>query len=145
MAREGRTSPDQGPLRVAHARNIIHRDVKPENVMVLPNGRTKVMDFGIARQTDRKTLTGSQTSLGTPAYMSPEHVNARRVTPASDVYSVGVAQAEQLHFHRLDLTRLRCRDGGQQARRGVQHAVRVIARKGLLVLLSSDIALPTRS
>jgi serine/threonine-protein kinase len=76
-------------LRVAHQAGIVHRDIKPENLMLTESKHIKVMDFGVAHQIDQ-SLTKSNTAMGTPLYMSPEHVNARVVGPESDIYSVGM-------------------------------------------------------
>ena len=75
-------------LSVAHNQDIIHRDVKPQNIMVQPDGNVKVMDFGIARA---KNSVKSQTSsvLGTAHYISPEQAQGKELTGASDMYSLG--------------------------------------------------------
>ena len=75
-------------LSVAHNQDIIHRDVKPQNIMVQPDGNVKVMDFGIART---KNSVKSQTSsvLGTAHYISPEQAQGKELTGASDMYSLG--------------------------------------------------------
>lgn len=83
-------------LDTAHVRGVIHRDLKPENVMITKGGKPKIMDFGLARQVDRKSITTSDVMMGTPVYMSPEHTNAKRVTVASDIYSMGVIVYEML-------------------------------------------------
>ncbi|MEM8964469.1 MAG: protein kinase, partial [Acidobacteriota bacterium] len=77
-------------LAYAHARNIIHRDVKSANVMVTRDGKIKLMDFGIAKAVGSgvRTMTGSL--VGTPEYMSPEQVRGEPVTARSDLYSFGV-------------------------------------------------------
>ncbi len=77
-------------LAYAHTRGVVHRDVKPANVMLhLPTGAVKVTDFGIARVTDAsRTRTG--TVLGTPSFMSPEHLSGQRIDGRSDLYSLGV-------------------------------------------------------
>ena len=77
-------------LAYAHAMGVVHRDVKPQNVMVDQRGVVKVMDFGIARLADADTLTAEGELLGTVAYMSPEQAAGRRVGPPTDVYSAGV-------------------------------------------------------
>ncbi len=77
-------------LQHAHAKGVIHRDVKPANVMLLPTGQLKIMDFGIAKiETLRLKLTREGQSLGTPLYMSPEQALARKVDGRADVFSVG--------------------------------------------------------
>jgi hypothetical protein len=83
-------------LSYAHSQGVIHRDVKPQNVMLADDGLVKIMDFGIARLMDAETLTSEGDVLGTVAYMSPEQAEARRVGPASDVYSAGIVLYEML-------------------------------------------------
>ena len=79
-------------LEVAHQRNIIHRDIKPDNIMVLPGGDIKIMDFGIARLSRGDGLVKTQTghSMGTPRYMAPEQIMARAVDHRTDLYALGV-------------------------------------------------------
>jgi tRNA A-37 threonylcarbamoyl transferase component Bud32 len=83
-------------LAVAHDRGIVHRDVKPQNVLLTASGEAKVSDFGIARATSSETMTQTNAVLGTLAYMSPEQVRGERVGPASDLYSLGVLLYEML-------------------------------------------------
>ena len=83
-------------LAYAHSRGIVHRDVKPQNVMIDGRGVVKVMDFGIAHLADADTMTAEGEMLGTVAYMSPEQAAGRRVTSATDVYSAGVLLYELL-------------------------------------------------
>jgi len=83
-------------LAFAHSQGIIHRDVKPQNVMLDSAGHVKVMDFGIARLMDADTLTQDGAVIGTVAYMSPEQASGRRVGPPSDVYSAGMVLYELL-------------------------------------------------
>ncbi|MBE3033595.1 MAG: serine/threonine protein kinase, partial [Actinobacteria bacterium] len=83
-------------LAFAHSQGIIHRDVKPQNVMLDSAGHVKVMDFGIARLIDADTLTRDGDVIGTVAYMSPEQAAGRRVGPPSDVYSAGMVLYELL-------------------------------------------------
>ncbi len=80
-------------LSVAHNQDIMHRDIKPQNIMVQPDGNVKVMDFGIARA---KNSVKSQTSsvLGTAHYISPEQAQGKELTPASDIYSLGIVMYE---------------------------------------------------
>jgi eukaryotic-like serine/threonine-protein kinase len=83
-------------LAFAHSQGIIHRDVKPQNVMLDRDGHVKVMDFGIARLLDADTLTQDGDVIGTVAYMSPEQAAGRRAGPPSDVYSAGMVLYELL-------------------------------------------------
>jgi eukaryotic-like serine/threonine-protein kinase len=83
-------------LSAAHAAGIIHRDIKPGNIMVEPNGSVKVLDFGIARAVDGHSLTQTATVLGTSAYMSPEQALGQPVDARSDIYSLGCVLYEML-------------------------------------------------
>ncbi len=80
-------------LSVAHAHEIIHRDIKPQNIMVLPDGNIKVMDFGIARAKNSH-LTQDNNVLGTAHYVSPEQTRGQELGPTSDIYSLGVVMYE---------------------------------------------------
>ena len=77
-------------LAALHGYGMVHRDVKPDNVMVLKDGSVRLLDFGITKSLDVQGLTATGTALGTPLYMSPEHLNAKVVDVRSDVYSAGV-------------------------------------------------------
>ncbi len=76
-------------LRSAHTAGIVHRDVKPANIMVAPDGRVKLTDFGIAQATDDPRLTTSGMIVGSPAFMAPERVEGRDAMPESDLWSLG--------------------------------------------------------
>jgi hypothetical protein len=76
-------------LESAHAAGIVHRDVKPSNVMVLPNGRVKLTDFGIAQSLDDPRLTTSGVLIGSPTYMAPERIQGGEADGASDLWSLG--------------------------------------------------------
>ncbi|MFB6614700.1 protein kinase [Streptomyces sp. NPDC085524] len=79
-------------LHAVHAASVIHRDLKPSNILLGSNGPW-VIDFGIARATDATQLTRSGGFIGTPQYMSPEHALGREVTPATDVFALGLIAA----------------------------------------------------
>ncbi|HVT64746.1 MAG TPA: protein kinase [Mycobacteriales bacterium] len=105
VLREGPLTPERtsdvmsqaaSALAAAHDQQIIHRDVKPGNLMLDPNGRVTVLDFGIARAADAVALTKTDQILGTARYISPEQAGGRGAVSASDVYSLGVVAFECL-------------------------------------------------
>ena len=73
----------------AHAAGVVHRDIKPENVLISTNGEIKITDFGLAHILTDTRITMSGTALGSPEFMSPEHINSGEITSASDVFSLG--------------------------------------------------------
>src|SRR5262249_8108825 len=84
-------------LAHAHERGVVHRDLKSANVMITPEGDTKVLDFGLARQlaapgehSAELTLTGEGTVVGTPGYLAPEVLRGEKAGPASDLWALGV-------------------------------------------------------
>jgi eukaryotic-like serine/threonine-protein kinase len=83
-------------LRVAHERGVIHRDIKPHNILITDSGDVKVTDFGIARAASSSTMTRTGSILGTAHYISPEQAMGEPVGPASDLYSLGVVLYEML-------------------------------------------------
>ena len=104
LRRAGRLAPAEalpileaiaGALDHIHARGIVHRDVKPENVMLTSEGEVKITDFGLAHLA-WAPLTGSHEMLGSPAYMAPEQITLGEVEPRSDLYALGVVAYEML-------------------------------------------------
>jgi len=90
-----------GALAVAHASGIVHRDVKPSNILYTTDGSVKVADFGIAKTLDEEAdATATNVILGTPAYVAPERLDGRPATPASDLFSFGVVLFEGLSGRR---------------------------------------------
>jgi serine/threonine-protein kinase len=77
-------------LSEAHGLSVVHRDLKPGNILIDRDGNAKIMDFGIARSISAKGITGAGVMLGTPEYMSPEQVDGKDVDQRSDIYSLGV-------------------------------------------------------
>ncbi|MFC2156863.1 protein kinase [Acidobacteriota bacterium] len=83
-------------LAEAHSMGVVHRDLKPNNIMIDRGGNAKIMDFGIARAVKGKGITGSGVVIGTPQYMSPEQVEGKDVDQRSDIYSLGIILYEML-------------------------------------------------
>ncbi|AOS60875.1 protein kinase domain-containing protein [Actinoalloteichus hymeniacidonis] len=109
LATQGRLNADRAldmleqagqALQAAHERGYVHRDVKPGNIMVTPNGKVKLTDFGIAKAADAAPVTRSGMVMGTAHYIAPEQALGGEAEPASDVYSLAVVGYECLMGHR---------------------------------------------
>ena len=87
-------------LFVAHSHGVIHRDVKPANIMVSDSGEVKITDFGVSYSTNQEQITQDGMVVGTAQYISPEQAQGEHATPQSDIYSLGVVAYEGLCGHR---------------------------------------------
>jgi hypothetical protein len=105
LAREGPLAPERtadlvaqaaGALDVAHRSGVVHRDVKPGNLLICRDGTVKITDFGVARAVDAAPLTQADAVVGTPLYLSPEQAAGRPATAASDLYALGIVAYECL-------------------------------------------------
>lgn len=83
-------------LSEAHSLGVVHRDLKPNNIMIDRSGNVRIMDFGIARAVKGKSITGTGIMIGTPEYMSPEQVEGKDVDHRADIYSLGILLYEML-------------------------------------------------
>jgi serine/threonine-protein kinase len=105
LEREGSLSTDKtldivaqtaSALQAAHAAGLVHRDIKPGNLLITPDGRVKITDFGIARIADQVPLTATGQVMGTVQYLSPEQASGHPASPATDTYSLGIVAYESL-------------------------------------------------
>ncbi|MDT5059998.1 MAG: eukaryotic-like serine/threonine-protein kinase [Acidobacteriota bacterium] len=134
-------------LGAAHEKGILHRDLKPENIMVQPLGgdreQVKIIDFGIAKVRDSRVApsTAINAAVGTIAYMSPEQLSARKLTPASDIYTLGAIAYEMLtgrrpfnpesKFEMLDVQRAGLRVKPQDLRPALPERAQAVILKAL--------------
>jgi serine/threonine-protein kinase len=105
LEREGSLSTDKtldivaqtaSALQAAHAAGLVHRDIKPGNLLITPDGRVKITDFGIARIADQVPLTATGQVMGTVQYLSPEQASGHPASPSTDIYSLGIVAYEAL-------------------------------------------------
>ncbi|WOF23101.1 serine/threonine protein kinase [Microbacterium betulae] len=90
------TAQTASALQAAHAAGLVHRDIKPGNLLITPDGRVKITDFGIARIADQVPLTATGQVMGTVQYLSPEQASGHPASPATDTYSLGIVAYESL-------------------------------------------------
>jgi tRNA A-37 threonylcarbamoyl transferase component Bud32 len=105
LERDGQLSSDKtldivaqtsAALQAAHSAGLVHRDIKPGNLLITPDGRVKITDFGIARIADQVPLTATGQVMGTVQYLSPEQASGHPASPATDTYSLGIVAYESL-------------------------------------------------
>src|ERR671938_1476335 len=125
-------------LQAAHEKGIVHRDVKPGNLLVRPNGTLVLTDFGIARSAMVGQLTAAGSVLGTASYISPEQAAGGVATPASDVYALGVVAYQCLSGHRpfdgatpIEIAMKHVRDTPRPLPADIPPAVRAIVDRAL--------------
>src|SRR5687767_11122187 len=125
-------------LHAAHQKGIVHRDVKPGNLLVRPNGTLVLTDFGIARSDMVGSLTVAGSVLGTAAYISPEQASGETATPASDVYALGVVAYQCLSGRRpfegdnpLDIAMRHVRDAPRPLPADIPPQVRAIVERSM--------------
>ncbi len=87
-------------LAAAHEKNVVHRDIKPGNLMITADGRVKILDFGLALLTEKSKLTQLDTAVGTAAYMSPEQMQAQEVDHRTDIWALGCVLYEMVAAQR---------------------------------------------
>jgi serine/threonine protein kinase len=90
------TAQTAAALQAAHAAGLVHRDIKPGNLLITPDGRVKITDFGIARIADQVPLTATGQVMGTVQYLSPEQASGHAASPTTDIYSLGIVAYECL-------------------------------------------------
>ncbi|MCK6448491.1 MAG: serine/threonine-protein kinase [Planctomycetes bacterium] len=129
-------------LAHAHSHGLVHRDVKPSNVLVTADGRARLLDFGLASVADDVRMTRTGTQPGTPLYMAPEQVRGERVDPRADVYGLGVTLHELLalepRFQGRDASALRAAIEHGDARPLVERNPRVPRDVDAVVRVATD-------
>ena len=119
-------------LQAAHSAGLVHRDIKPGNLLITPEGRVKITDFGIARIADQVPLTATGQVMGTVQYLSPEQASGHPASPATDIYSLGIVAYE-------------CLAGRRPFTGESQVAIAMAQINDTAPELSSDIPVPVRN